>query len=78
MSAGQQHLSEAGLSYGAHLRRAWRIGGSLLVAGAACLIHGIFPGVFRTKASSTVVTLHEEITAGPQHRGQPMLLEFEI
>ena len=77
-SVGKQHLAEAGLGYGAHLRRASRIGGSLIVAGAACVVHGLIPSLFRTRASSTIIHLHEELTSGPQHRGAPMMLEFEI
>ncbi len=75
---GRQHLEEAGMSYGAHLKRAWSIGGPLLVAGGACLIHGLFPSLFTTTATRTIVRLNEEVKKAPAHGGQPFLLEFEI
>lgn len=66
------------MSYGAHLRRAWKIGGALTLAGAACVVHGLFPGLFTDKATKTIVRLNEEVTHGPSHGGEAMLLEFEI
>ena len=74
--SSRSHLAEAGMHYFAHLHRASRIGGALIVAGAACLVHGLLPGLFTTKASRTVIKLHEEISAhGPT---DTMWLEFEI
>ena len=74
--SSRSHLAEAGMHYFAHLHRASRIGGALIVAGAACLVHGLLPGLFTTKASRTVIKLHEEISAhGPT---ETMWLEFEI
>ena len=74
--SSRTHLAEAGMDYLAHLARATRIGASLIVAGAACLVHGLLPGLFTTKASRTVIRLHDEISAhGP---AQAMWLEFEI
>ena len=80
IAVGREHLSEAGMGYGAHLKRATRIGGSLIGAGAACLVHGLFPALFSTRASNTIVRLNEEIKAGPSHgpAAEPMWLEFEI
>jgi hypothetical protein len=75
---GRQHLEEAGMSYGAHLKRAWSIGGPLLVAGGACLVHGLFPSLFTTTATRTIVRLNEEVKKAPAHGGQPFMLEFEI
>lgn len=73
----RRHLDEAGMSYGAHLRRAWRVGGAMLTAGCACLIHGLIPGLFTTKASRTIVRLNEEVSA-TNGKTQPALIEFEI
>ena len=55
------HLEEVGLGYFAHLRRALRIGGRLLGAGLACLVHGVFPGLFTHTASRTIAGLNEEL-----------------
>ena len=70
--SSRSHLAEAGVNYFAHLGRATRIGASLIGAGAACLL----PGLFTTRASRTVIKLHEEISAhGPT---ETIWLEFEI
>jgi len=66
------------MSYGAHLKRAWSIGGPLLVAGGACLVHGLFPSLFTTTATRTIVRLNEEVKKAPAYGGQPFMLEFEI
>ena len=78
MGQGRQHLAETGMNYGGHLRRAWRIGGALLVAGGACIVHGLMPALFSDKASRTIVRLNEEVKAGAPHGTEPALLEFEI
>ena len=76
---GRSHLAEAGMGYAAHLRRATRVGTRMLSAGAACLVHGVFPGLFSTTATKTIVRLNDELKAGPKHGAQePALLEFEI
>ncbi len=76
--AGRQHLVETGMSYDAHRQRAWRIGGALMVAGGACIVHGLLPGLFADKASRTIIRLHEEVSSTPSNSREPFLLEFEI
>ena len=76
--AGREHLAEIGMSYGAHRRRAWRIGSRLSVAGVACLVHGLVPGLFRDKASKTIEDLNAELMAAAAPKTEPVLLEFEI
>jgi hypothetical protein len=76
--AGREHLAEVGMSYGAHRRRALRIGSRLSVAGVACLVHAVLPGLFRDKASRTIESLNEEIKAATPPQTEPVLLEFEI
>ena len=78
MSASRSHLAEAGMGYAAHLRRAFRIGGALVGAGAACLIHGLIPGLFTDKASRTIIRLNDEVAGGPAHGTGGLWLEFEI
>ena len=79
LGAGRGHLAEAGMSYGAHMKRATRVGSRMLAAGGACLIHGIFPGIFKTTATNTIVRLNDELKKGHKPGQQePVLLEFEI
>lgn len=66
------------MAYGPHLKRAWSIGAPLLVAGGACLVHGLFPALFKDKATKTIVRLNEEVKKAPAHGREPVLLEFEI
>ena len=75
---GRRHLEETGMGYGAHLKRAWSIGGPLLVAGGACLVHGLFPSLFSTTATRTIVRLNEEVKKAHPNSAEPFLLEFEI
>ena len=42
-----QHLKDTGMSYFSHLLRAWKIAGILIV-------HGVFPDIWQTKASSMI------------------------
>ena len=77
-TSGKRHLAEVGMGYGRHLGRAWKIGGRLAVASGACFVHGLIPGLFTTKASRTIVQLHEEVNAHPAPAGERFMLEFEI
>ena len=75
-----RHLGEVDLGYFAHARVAFGIGATLMLAGGACLLHGILPGIFRDRASRTVKILHRQIEAGtPASRYlETGALEFEI
>lgn len=55
------HLQEIGESYGAHLRRATRFGGRAVLAGAACLVHAVVPGLFTDTLSRAIRSLHQEL-----------------
>ncbi|THD78510.1 MAG: hypothetical protein E7812_10980 [Phenylobacterium sp.] len=55
------HPSEVGETYGSHMATAWGFGLLLLAAGAACLIHGIFPFAFETTASRCVKRLNRRM-----------------
>lgn len=75
---GRRHLEETGMGYGVHMKRAWRIGGALLVAGGACVVHGLLPGLFTDKATRTITRLNDEIKAHAPSGAEPILIEFEI
>ncbi|HST37582.1 MAG TPA: DUF6356 family protein [Allosphingosinicella sp.] len=68
------HLQEVGLGYFAHMARAFRIGGRLLGAGFACLIHGFFPGLFTHTASRTIASLDDELAQLPASPAAPPAL----
>jgi hypothetical protein len=52
------HPASVGESYLTHLGFAWRFGGSMLIGGAACLLHGLLPFLFTTGGSRRVRALH--------------------
>jgi len=80
LTRSQAHLREARLGYVEHFGVAVGIGSSLVTAGAACLLHAIFPGIFTDKASSLVRRLHREIERN-RRASRPAnlhLIEYEI
>lgn len=78
IAASRSHLAEAGMGYVSHLGRATRIGTRLLAAGGACLVHGLLPGLFTTRATTTIIKLNEEIAGTHKPVREPVWLEFEI
>ena len=57
------HPQQVGETYAGHMATAWSFGLVLLAAGAACLIHGVFPFAFETTASRCVKRLHQRMAA---------------
>ena len=79
-SRSRAHLESAGESYFEHMGVATRIGGLLVVAGLACLVHAIFPGLCTDRASRTIRRLHDRIEQR-RPNGQPAndwMLDFQI
>ena len=76
----RSHLDHAGEGYFEHLGVACRIGGLLIAAGAACLVHAVVPALCTDRASRTIRRLHDQIQK--RHtKAQPerhWALEFEI
>ena len=71
IQAFTRHPATVGETYGEHLVFASGIGGRLLLAGAACLLHGIFPFLFERTGSRTIIDLHTRVTGGARARLQP-------
>jgi len=53
----RKHLRDAGEGYGAHLRFAALVGGMLVGAGVACVLHAMLPALCTDTASRTVERL---------------------
>jgi hypothetical protein len=49
-----EHPREIGESYSEHASHAAYIGSRMLLAGFACLVHAVLPGLFIRTASNTV------------------------
>ena len=55
------HPRSLGMTWLSHGAGAARIGGELIGAGAACLIHALVPGWFTETAGRTVTRMHDEM-----------------
>jgi hypothetical protein len=58
------HPASVGESYGEHLGRATSFGWRMVLAGCACMIHGVLPFLFVRTASRAVAELNERMIAG--------------
>jgi hypothetical protein len=57
-----QHPHAVGESYTTHAAHAARFGVTLILAGAACLVHALLPFLFAHTASRCVRDLHASMT----------------
>lgn len=53
------HPRSLGMSWLEHGAGALRIGGEMMAAGAACIVHALIPGLFTQTAGRTVERLHD-------------------
>jgi hypothetical protein len=71
-----KHPASVGETYFEHLETAGSFGSRMIVAGAACMLHGIFPFLFVTTGSQTVKHLHERmITHRTRIKAAPELID---
>lgn len=63
LAAFTRHPAAIGESYVQHLAQAGTFGITMISAGAACLIHAIFPFWFEKTASQCVQRLHAQMAA---------------
>jgi hypothetical protein len=57
-----EHPRSLGMSWAGHGIGAVKIGGQLIGAGVACLIHAIVPGWFTQTAGKTVTHMYDHMT----------------
>ena len=67
LDGSRNHLKSCNESYFKHMFFAGRVGGTMIVAGLACVAHGILPGLFETTGSRTIRSL----AARFMYRGAP-------
>ena len=72
MDAFTRHPAAVGETYGEHLVFATGVGGRLMLAGIACLLHGIFPFLFERTGSRAIIDLHGRVTGGARARLHPV------
>ncbi|HEY2033190.1 MAG TPA: DUF6356 family protein [Rhizomicrobium sp.] len=67
-----EHPRSVGETYSEHLMTACIFGARMVVAGSACVLHGVFPFLFVKTGSTTVRHLHDEmITHRSRARAAP-------
>ncbi|MEO1016848.1 MAG: DUF6356 family protein [Pseudomonadota bacterium] len=55
------HPNTVGETYFEHMGSAFYFGTTMLAASLACLIHGVLPFLFKTRAKETISKLHTRI-----------------
>ena len=67
-----EHPASVGESYVEHMGVAFSFGARMIVAGLACLLHGIFPFLFTKTGSRAIAELHERMVSNRvRHGAQP-------
>jgi len=59
MQSTREHLESVNETYFQHMAHASGFGLKLIGAGAACLVHGLFPGLCCTTGSRAITELHD-------------------
>ena len=67
------HPTAVGETYGEHLAFAAGTGGRMVLAGLACMVHGLLPFLFVRTGSRTIVDLHERVSGGARARLHPVI-----
>jgi hypothetical protein len=56
-----EHPASVDETYLEHFVSALSFGTKMIVAGVACVLHGLLPAVFVTRGSDTICALHERM-----------------
>jgi Family of unknown function (DUF6356) len=56
-----EHPASVEETYSQHLMSAVSFGAKMVIAGVACMVHGLLPALFVTRGSDTVCALHERM-----------------
>jgi hypothetical protein len=65
------HLDDNRLGYFAHMRVAFGIGANLFAAGAACIVHGLVPGLCTDRASRLIRRMAADLDRRVPHAPGP-------
>ncbi|HEX6092214.1 MAG TPA: DUF6356 family protein [Dongiaceae bacterium] len=64
IDAFTRHPAAVGETYTEHFAFATGVGGRMILAGLACMMHGLFPFLFERTGSRTILDLHKQVTSG--------------
>jgi hypothetical protein len=62
------HPASVGESYVQHLGSAGSFGGRMILAGLACMLHGLLPFLFVRTGSQTIELLHQKMVVNRHRR----------
>jgi len=66
-----EHPKSVGEGYFAHMGTAFSFGVTMLLYGLVCLIHGIFPFLFKSAGSRAITELYRRMTVDRHSGKQP-------
>ena len=67
-----KHPNSVGESYFKHLTAAFSFGLNMILAGLACILHGIFPFLYIKTGSNTITQLHNNMVINREKRTNPL------
>jgi hypothetical protein len=67
-----EHPESVGETYGQHLLAASTFGVRMLLAGLACLVHGLLPFLFERTGSTCIADLHQRMVARQRRSAPPV------
>ena len=65
-----EHPASVDETYLQHFISALSFGTKMVVAGIACMVHGLLPALFVTRGSDTVCALHERMVVKRRKNGR--------
>jgi len=65
-----EHPATVGETYGQHCAHAVGFGWRMVLAGLACMVHGLVPALFVRTGSETVTKLHDRMVTNRQRLSQ--------
>jgi len=73
-----EHPASVGESYGEHLGRATCFGLRMMLAGIACLVHGVLPFLFQRTGSRAIAELNERMVVNRRRALTPIASDKRI
>jgi hypothetical protein len=73
-----EHPASVGENYLEHMNSAGSFTGNLVLAGAACAVHALFPFLFKKTASSIISTLYDRMVVNRDRRTVPIAGETPL
>jgi hypothetical protein len=69
-----EHPASVDETYLQHFITAVSFGTAMIVAGVACMVHGLLPAVFVTRGSDTIYALHERMVVRRRKNSRSALI----